>query len=139
MAAPHAVMASDQMMFHWYLGDLESFWSGMPRVYTPSLHLTGAWSSKQWVLFAAKADSLKEEIYSDLSHCYGVFWCLWAAVIDFCEGVGEEVEIPDQRGEGGYIPHPTSIHGCPAGQCNLHLGRLGQSALYLNFRVCFVL
>ena len=40
---------------------------------------------------AEKVESLKEEKYSDLSqtsmwicpNCYGVFWCLWAAVIDF--------------------------------------------------------
>ena len=67
----------------------------------------------------ARAKSLKEEKYSDLPHTHEFFHVtekssvFWATDIAPYEGVREEVEVPERRGEGSYIPtlYPVPVHG----------------------------
>ena len=135
-----AVMTSDWMVFRWYCGDLESFWCGTPRVLMlcSILLKPGCPSSR----FGCDESWVPESIYrkySDLSHT----WSLWAAVINFCEGVGEEAEIPDWRGEGRQIPDSVAFHCCSAGQCDFHacwkawtVGIVPKILLLLCFEIC---
>ena len=55
-------MASDWMVFRWYLGDLESFWFGTPSYRSLAVQAAGA--------VVAKAKSLNEVKYLDLSHTH---------------------------------------------------------------------
>ena len=126
-----AVIASDWMVFQWYLGGTESFWYGTPQVWTPMLHLTRTWQFKLRVLLHQELNPWKRSTcmltcstHMNLSQ---FLWCptvFWAMIMGICERVGEEVEVPDWRGEGNSVPYPTAIHCSPARNCNFHLGRL---------------
>ena len=132
------VIESAKVVFQWCCGELECIWCGMPQVWTPLLHQLELWLSKLQLLQLLSWVPQRQEMLWPLTHtwiCFKrceVFWCFGAMLTGFYRRVGVEVEEPNWRGKGGYLPYPKFFHFCPVGQCNVYPGRLEQSVLYLN-------